>query len=209
MARVTGGMKATAKAAPVKLAGLGQARPLLAYGVPAAAGLAVGGALAAQGEDPGSAALGGIAGALGARGALGASRLAGKYAAGIGLPRALQDRAMSTGVGIADYIQGASPGGVRQKVGTQAINQILEFGAALDKPNYGLNTAAAAVGVPAGAALAGLGGVAAGSVPGALGIPGFTQQQAMQMQENVVDPEEYGSSNSAGARYKAPTLQYL
>lgn len=209
MARVTGGMRAAAKAAPVKIAGLGQARPLLAYGVPAVAGLAVGGALAAQGEDPGSAALGGIAGALGARGALGASRLAGKYAAEIGLPRALQDRALSTGVGIADYIQGARPGGVRQKVGTQAIDQILKFGAALDKPNYGLNAAAAAVGVPVGAALAGLGGVAAGAIPGALGVPGFTQQQAMQMQQNVVDPEEYGSSNSAGARYKAPTLQYV
>jgi len=208
MARVTGGMRAAAKAAPVKIAGLGQARPLLAYGVPAVAGLAVGGALAAQGEDPGSAALGGIAGALGARGALGAARMAGKYAPQIA--RAVQERAiMPAGIAIADYAAGARPGGIRQQVGNQAVNKLLEAGVALERPNYGLKTAAAAAGVPTATALAGLGGVAAGAIPGALGIPGFTQQQAMQMQENVVDPEEYGSSNSAGARYKAPTLQYV
>jgi hypothetical protein len=201
-------MRAAAKAAPVKIAGLGQARPLLAYGVPAVAGLAVGGALAAQGEDPGSAALGGIAGALGARGALGAARMAGKYAPQIA--RAVQERAiMPAGIAIADYAAGARPGGIRQQVGNQAVNKLLEAGVALERPNYGLKTAAAAAGVPTATALAGLGGVAAGAIPGALGIPGFTQQQAMQMQENVVDPEEYGSSNSAGARYKAPTLQYV
>jgi hypothetical protein len=192
--------------ARVKLAPLGQTRPLLAYGVPAIAGLAVGGALAAQGEDPGSAALGGIAGALGARGALGASRLAGKYAPQIA--QAIQERAiMPAGIAIADYAAGARPGGIRQQVGNQAVNKLLEAGAALDRPNYGLKTAAAAAGLPTATALAGLGGVAAGAIPGALGVPGF--QQAMQMQENVVDPEEYGSSNSAGARYKAPTLQYV
>lgn len=208
MSRVTGGMKAAAKTAPVKIAGLGQARPLLAYGVPAVAGLAVGGALAAQGEDPGSAALGGIAGALGARGALGASRLAGKYAPQIA--QAVQERAiMPAGVAIADYAAAARPGGIRQQVGNQAVNKLLEAGVALENPNYGLKTAAAAAGVPTATALAGLGGVAAGAIPGAFGMPGFTQQQAMQMQENVVDPEEYGSSNSAGARYKAPTLQYV
>ena len=208
MARVTGGMKAAARTAPVKIAGLGQARPLLAYGVPAVAGLAVGGALAAQGEDPGSAALGGIAGALGARGALGASRLAGKFAPQIA--QAIQERAiMPAGIAIADYAAGARPGGIRQQVGNQAINKLLEAGAALDKSNYGLKTAVAAAGVPTATALAGLGGVAAGAIPGTLGVPGFTQQQVMQMQDNVVDPEEYGSSNSAGARYKAPTLQYV
>lgn len=208
MARVTGGRAAATKAAPIKIAGLGQARPLLAYGVPAVAGLAVGGALAAQGEDPGSAALGGIAGALGARGALGAARMAGKYAPQIA--QAVQERAiMPAGIAIADYAAGARPGGIRQQVGNQAVNKLLEAGVALENPNYGLKTAAAAFGVPTATALAGLGGVAAGAVPGSLGVPGFQQQQVMQMQDNVVDPEEYGSSNSAGARYKAPTLQYL
>ena len=208
MARVTGGRAAATKAAPVKIAGLGQARPLLAYGVPAVAGLAVGGALAAQGEDPGSAALGGIAGALGARGALGAARMAGKYAPQIA--QAVQERAIRpAGIAIADYAAGARPGGIRQQVGNQAVNKLLEAGVAFERPNYGLKTAVAAAGVPTATALAGLGGIAAGAIPGALGVPGFTQEQAMQMQQNVVDPEEYGSSNSAGARYKAPTLQYL
>jgi len=203
MARVTGGMKAAARTAPTKIAGLGQARPLLAYGVPAVAGLAVGGALAAQGEDPGSAALGGIAGALGARGALGAARMAGKYAPQIA--QAVQERAiMPAGIAIADYAAGSRPGGIRQRIGNQAVNKLLEAGVALESPNYGLRTAAAAAGVPTATALAGLGGVAAGAIPGAFGVPGFQQYQ-----ENVVDPEEYGSSNSAGARYKAPTLQYV
>ena len=55
--------------------------------------------------------------------------------------------------------------------------------------------------VPASALTAGLGGVAAGAIPGAMGIPGF--------QQDSVDPESYGSSNSMGARYKPPTMQYV
>ena len=43
----------------------------------------------------------------------------------------------------------------------------------------------------------GLGGVAAGAIPGAFGVPGF------------VDPESYGSSNSPGARYKQTTVNYV
>jgi hypothetical protein len=53
--------------------------------------------------------------------------------------------------------------------------------------------------------LAGLGGMAGGglsNIAQSAGIPGF---QA----EMPVDPEAYGSSNSAGARYKAPTMQYV
>jgi hypothetical protein len=49
-----------------------------------------------------------------------------------------------------------------------------------------------AIAAPAGALAAGLGGVALGAVPGAMGIPGFQQQQYM-------DPEQYGSSNTTGA----------
>ena len=56
-------------------------RPLLKYGVPAAAGLATGGYALSQGEDPGSAALAAGLGGLGAAGGLLASRkLAGRYA---------------------------------------------------------------------------------------------------------------------------------
>jgi hypothetical protein len=55
----------------------------------------------------------------------------------------------------------------------------------------------AGLGVPAGAGLAGLGGIALGAIPSSMGIPGFTDQR--------IDPESYGSSNSPGARYKQTT----
>ena len=55
-------------------------RPMLKYGVPAAAGLATGGYALSQGEDPGSAAVAALTGGLGgAAGLLGARQLAGKY----------------------------------------------------------------------------------------------------------------------------------
>jgi hypothetical protein len=187
-------------------------RSLVKYGVPAAAGLAAGGYALSQGEDPGSAILGGAAGALGgAAGLLGARGLAGKYSpvivqevdkrlTGLGnrigdygrnLPKESQVRAAATR-GAADVVsalQGAATG----------PNAIMPW------PSQG-NKAAIAKGlagamVPASAAAAGLGGVALGAIPGAIGIPGF--------QQGVVDPEAYGSSNSEGARYKAPTMQYV
>jgi len=194
--------------ARVKLASLGQTRPLLAYGVPAAAGLAVGGALAAQGEDPGSAALGGIAGALGARGALGAARMAGKYAPAIA--EGLQGAIVPVGKAVRSAMESVPEGGRRAAALGGMRNVLADAYRSAGNISPGLvQKTAAASAVPAATALAGLGGVAAGAIPGALGVPGFTQQQAMQMQQNVVDPEEYGSSNSAGARYKAPTLQYV
>lgn len=55
------------------------------------------------------------------------------------------------------------------------------------------------------AGLAGLGGMVGGGVSNvaqSMGIPGFQQNMP-------VDPESYGSSNSAGARYKTPTTQYI
>jgi len=194
--------------ARVKLASLGQTRPLLAYGVPAAAGLAVGGALAAQGEDPGSAALGGIASALGARGALGAARMAGKYAPAIA--EKMQGAIAPAGKAVRSAMEAAPEGGQRAAAlgGMRNVLAGAYRSAGNVSPGLVQKTAAAAA-VPTAAAVAGLGGVAAGAIPGALGVPGFTQEQAMQMQQNVVDPEEYGSSNSTGARYKAPTLQYL
>jgi hypothetical protein len=54
-------------------------RPLLKYGIPAAAGLATGGYALSQGEDPGTSILAGTAGALGGAASLVGSRLAGKY----------------------------------------------------------------------------------------------------------------------------------
>ena len=179
---------------------LGSTRPLLAYGLPAAAGLAVGGALAGQGEDSGTAALGGMAAALGARGGLGAARLAGRYAPAIGKimqktierpDRAVQAARESVRKGGARY---KALGGMRDAL-TDA------YMAAGNIPASAVQKAAAGLAVPGAAALAGLGGVAAGMVPGALGVPGFQQQ-------SVVDPESYGSSNSYGAVYKQTTPQY-
>jgi hypothetical protein len=43
-----------------------------------------------------------------------------------------------------------------------------------------------------------------------VGIPGMEQGQMMQLAaQQALDPESYGSSNSPGARYKAPTMQYM
>lgn len=64
----------------------------------------------------------------------------------------------------------------------------------------------AEAGIVAGALGAGgLGGLLGGGVANTgdlVGIPGL--QQAAPM-----DPEAYGSSNSMGARYKTPTMQYV
>ena len=168
---------------------LGQTRPLLAYGVPAAAGLVAGGALAAQGEDPGSAVLGGVAAGLGARGALGAARLAGKYAgkARAGLAsRAIENLGKAEGIFPAQLINA--------EMGRQAdlINRFVS-----DKSAKG---AAAAVGVPLAAGLAGMGGLAAGSLAGSIGIPGFQQG---------IDPEGYSSNNTDMARMGVSTMQYM
>jgi hypothetical protein len=55
----------------------------------------------------------------------------------------------------------------------------------------GLGKIAAAGLVPASALAAGLGGVALGAVPGAIGVPGFQQNVAL-------DPEGYVNQNPRG-----------
>jgi hypothetical protein len=183
---------------------LGQTRPLIAYGVPAAAGLAVGGALSAQGEDPGSAILGGLGAALGARGALGAGRLAGKYAPE--LLNAAQEKAVIPLGNIVGDIGRNLPEGANKR--SQIVGKAADIIAAAEGATVGpkgqqlVSRLTAGLGAPAAAGAAGLGGVALGAIPGALGVPGFVQGGA-------IDPESYGSSNSEGARYKAPTMQYV
>jgi hypothetical protein len=167
---------------------LGQRRPGLAYGVPVAAGLLAGGALAAQGEDPGSAVLGGVAAGLGARGALGAARLAGKYA---GPARAAAASKAIEGLGAI-----AGPAGSKREAFARAAT-----GPIADVINRGISQEAAAVaGVPLAAGAAGLGGLAAGGLAGAMGIPGF---------QPGIDPESYGSNNTDMARMGVPTMQYM
>jgi hypothetical protein len=163
--------------------------------------LAVGGALAAQGEDPGSAILGGAAAALGARGGLGAARLAGKYAPAIA--ENLQGAIAPVGRAVRGAMKDVPPGGKRAGALGKVRNALAGAYQAAGEINPALVQKMAVAGaVPAAAAAAGLGGVAAGAIPGALGVPGFQQSMG-------VDPESYGSSNSPGARYKAPTMQYV
>ena len=161
-------------------------RPLLKYGVPAAAGLAAGGYALSQGEDPGSAALAAAAGGLGgAAGLLGTRALAGKYA-----PE------------LANKVRNVVTPEIADKLGMTAISGPIDPSVQRKGPTREYAKALAAGLVPASAAAAGLGGIAAGAIPGALGVPGFVQQPAL-------DPESYGSSNSMGARYKTPTMQYV
>lgn len=65
-----------------------------------------------------------------------------------------------------------------------------------------INTAGIPLGLTAAGALGGLAGGGVANVGQMVGIPGLQQQAPM-------DPESYGSSNSMGARYKQPTMQYV
>jgi hypothetical protein len=103
--------------------------------------------------------------------------------------------------GISTAKAKAKPGGLKESILEGALGGLLKAGNYAANPERPTGKLFAAGLVPASAALAGLGGVAAGAIPGSMGVPGFQQQ--------VVDPESYGSSNSPGARYKAPTMQYV
>ena len=190
-------------------------RGALKYGVPAAAGLLTGGYALSQNEDPGSAALAAGTGALGgAAGLLGARALAGKYANVVpglvekGLDnsvgktrRSLRQRVEQGIVNSPEYMRRGQAATLYspQTVGNIARTGLLALPANLasaTKPAFAAGL------VPASAAAAGLGGLALGAIPESLGAPGFQQGMAL-------DPESYGSSNSPGARYKAPTMQYM
>jgi hypothetical protein len=152
-------------------------RGALKYGVPIAAGLGVGGYALSQGEDPGSAALAAGAGALGgAAGLLGARKLAGKY-----MPEDVQEKLLNAAVKNRE-------GGKRQA----ALLNAAEVAGNVNPRTLGKVAAAGLV--PAAALTAGLGGVALGAIPGAVGVPGFQQGMA-------IDPESPGSSNTASAKY--------
>lgn len=176
-------------------------RPLLKYGVPAAAGLATGGYALSQGEDQGSAALAaGLGGLGGAAGLLGA-RVAGKYSPQ--LVSMIQEKAVVPVGNVIGDIGRNLPDDSKMRAG--AVRKAADVVNALEQIQPGSQVQrnvgkAAAVGlVPASALAAGLGGVAAGAVPEALGMPGFQQG---------IDPESYASSNMPGARQSISTLQY-
>jgi hypothetical protein len=206
-------------------------RSLLKYGVPAAAGLATGGYALSQGEDPGSAILAGTAGALGgAAGLLGARALAGKYSSDVanlantGKTAAVKNLTAASQNIYPPITTSARNITAEQAAQAEAVNKLRAQRAGESKraaalgglagafqgiPQAteanvysGLTKGLGALAAPAAAAAAGLGGVALGAIPGSLGVPGFQQGGS-------VDPESYGSSNSAGARTKASTLQYM
>ena len=87
------------------------------------------------------------------------------------------------------------------------INQFLDEHPLYRNPRarmLGERGAEAAI-LAAGLGVGALGGLAGGGVANVgqlVGIPGLQQQAPM-------DPESYGSSNSMGARYKQPTMQYV
>ena len=193
-------------------------RPLLKYGVPAAAGLATGGYALSQGEDPGSAVLAGLGGAAGgAAGLLGARGLAGKY--NPALVAAAQKQVANLGNKVGDVARNLPEKGLRRGAANVAADVVSAldtrlFGdpnavisAALPFPtqnvqrNIGRGLSAGTV--PLSAGLAGLGGVALGAIPGSMGVPGFSQQNL------ITDPEYPGSSNTNMARASTPTLRYL
>lgn len=182
-------------------------RGTLKYGVPAAAVLTTGGYALSQGEDPGSAGLaaglgglGGAAGLLGARAA--APRLAGRYTDAIqGLANQISQAGgkalQSLGSKLPEKVK-ANKDSIRMgamRGATQGINALTN---ALQESVYSpaatelnVKRSLGAIAVPTAALTAGLGGVALGAVPGALGMPGFQQG---------IDPESYTSSNTPVAR---------
>jgi len=179
-------------------------RGALKYGVPIAAGLGTGAYALSQGEDIGSAALAAGAGALGGAGGLLAGRLAGKYSPQ--LLEVIQEKAVvPVGNLVGDIGRNIPQGSTKRAgvVGKAADILAAAVGAAMNPAaQRTVGKAAAGLGVPLGALTAGLGGVALGAIPGSLGVPGFVQDPS-------IDPESYGSSNSMGARYKEPTMQYM
>lgn len=182
-------------------------RGLFKYGIPAAAGIGTAGYALMQGEDPGSALLAGAAGTLGgAAGLLGARKLAGKYAPALQDARENVTQKLDEGrVKLRNMVANLPANrqkGIRATTGRaledQAVNAAVKIGL-MDLGERAVGKGIAGMAVPASALVAGLGGVAAGAIPGSLGVPGFQQS---------IDPENYGSSNTMGARAAQTTLGY-
>jgi hypothetical protein len=174
-------------------------RGALKFGVPIAAGLATGGYALSQGEDPGSAALAAAAGGLGGgAGLLAARGLAGKYAPNLREAAGTYltgTRENPKGIGaLLSSARKAIPAdrqeGLRAKAVEGAANMTAKALTGATDPR-GLGKIAAAGLVPGSALAAGLGGIALGAVPGAMGVPGFQQNMAL-------DPEGYVNQNPRG-----------
>ena len=195
-------------------------RPMYRYGVPIVGGVGTSIRAAREDENIGPVALAGAAGAAGAYGGMMGARMLGPALAGRLAPM-LSDAGAKVAPVLKDYGRNrrgttavvgegktvtknkvvpkkAFMGGQAERLG-EALGDRAGIQSLMSDPQVarGLGMTTAAVTIPAAALAAGLGGVAAGKVPGAFGIPGF------------VDPESYGSSNSPGARYKQTTMNYI
>ena len=189
--------------------------PMIQYGIPTVAGLGTSIKASREDENIGTIGLAGAAGAAGGFGGLMAAsqlapQLAGRLApflsqAGASVAPSMKKYGIPSKKGTNQYQakETSRPLGktigelgetLADKEGIESkVKNLLEN----QKAARALGIGTAAVTVPSAALAAGLGGVAAGQVPGAFGIPGF------------VDPESYGSSNSPGARYKQTTVNYV
>jgi hypothetical protein len=178
-------------------------------------GLAAGGATLgnivfgeAAEEGPGRLGLEALgAGALGA--ALGA-KLPAAYASARGRRRQVAEALAQEGAGRRAKID-PSTGQVYTEVGVSPdAKQAREAFLRSAKISKGIDQASLGMGILGAGALGGMIGGGVANVGQLVGIPGLQQDAAMQMAaQQAIDPESYGSSNSAGARYKAPTTQYV
>jgi len=187
-------------------------RNALKYGIPAAAGLGAAGLVASQGGNPVEAGGAAIAAGLGgAAGLIGARQLAGRY--NPQLMQLISGTLSDVGNRVGDYGRNLPDDSIVRKRGTamaadavSAVDNRLmgvpgERNAAIPFPTQGVQRnigKAAATGlVPASAATAALGGVAAGQAVGAVG------------QMIGIDPELPGSSNTVNSRLNMQGMNYL
>jgi hypothetical protein len=127
--------------------------------------------------------------------------MAGKYAPALG--EMAQSAISPVGRAVRSAAEQLPEGSKRRAAMVGTRNKLADlYRSAGNIPASAVQATTAAAAVPLAAGLAGLGGVAAGAIPGAMGVPGF--------QQNVItDPELAGSSNTQMARMSTPTLRYI
>lgn len=184
----------------------------LAYGLIGAGGSVVGNVMSGQEKDPGrilAEAAG--AGALGALSGGSIANLANKRLTAQEMADELSETYKKGAVSSLRRAQSAEAVGAPATAAAARQRELEQIQELADVQNRmsGFNAAtrfAQGIHMAALPAVAGLGGMIGGGLSNAVsavGVPGFSASSP------PVDPESYGSSNSPGARYKAPTLQYL
>lgn len=170
----------------------------------------LGNIVSGEAEDEGAGRLALEALGAGALGAAVGARIPGNLAQLRGMRRAAATDLRGKGAG-RNVSYDPSTGQTYQTVGVNPE-------AAQMREDYLKGSKALGRGFQAGTALSalaagGIGGMIGGGVANVgqlVGIPGLDQDAAMQAAaQQALDPESYGSSNSPGARYKAPTMQYM